>query len=98
MRRASISAAKNQLSALLDRVRRGERVVIEDRGRPVAQLGPVLGLAGDEEGRVARLERAGLARRPEAPVARAVLHTPPPRPARGARLSRAVIDERAEGR
>ncbi|RPJ69247.1 MAG: type II toxin-antitoxin system prevent-host-death family antitoxin [Acidobacteria bacterium] len=93
-----MTEAKNQLSALIDRVRRGERVVIEDRGRPVAHLQPVLGLAGDDEGRVSRLERAGLARRPDAPVPRTVLHTPPPRPSHGARLSRAVLEERAEGR
>lgn len=98
MKRASISDAKNQLSALIERVRRGERVVIEDRGTPVAHLESVPGLADDDEGRVARLERAGLARRPDAPVPRAVLQTPPPRPARGATLSRAVIEERTEGR
>ena len=98
MKRASITEAKNQLSALIDRVRRGERIVIEDRGKPVARLEPVSGLAGDEGGRVARLERAGLARRADAPVPRGVLHTPPPRPSRGARLSRAVIEERSEGR
>jgi len=98
MKRASISEAKNRLSALIDRVRRGERVVIEDRGVPVARLDPMLDLPEDDEGRLARLERAGLARRPEGAVPHAVLKTAPPRPSRGARLSRAVLDERAEGR
>jgi prevent-host-death family protein len=98
MKRASITDAKNQLSALIDRVRRGGRVIIEDRGVPVARLDPVFGLPGDDDGRLARLERAGLARRPERPLPRAVLQSPPPRPSRGARLSRAVLDERAEGR
>lgn len=98
MKRASITDAKNGLSALIDRVRRGERVIIEDRGVPVARLESVLDLPDDDEGRVARLERAGVARRPETPPPRAVLKTPPPRPAAGARLSRAVLDERAEGR
>ncbi len=32
--------AKNKLSALLDRVERGEEVVITRRGRPVAKLVP----------------------------------------------------------
>ena len=98
MKRASITEAKNQLSALIERVRRGERVVIENRGVPVARLDPVLGLSGDDEGRLARLERAGLARRPGAAVPRAVLRTAPPRPSRGATLSHAVLEERAEGR
>ncbi len=98
VKRASITEAKNQLSALIDRVRRGERVVIEDRGVPVARLDPVIDLAEDDDGRVARLERAGLVRRPDRPPPRGVLDSVPPRPARGARLSRAVLDERAEGR
>jgi prevent-host-death family protein len=33
--------AKNKLSELLDRVERGERVVITRRGKPVAELIPV---------------------------------------------------------
>ena len=33
--------AKNKLSALLDKVERGEEIVITRRGRPVAKLVPV---------------------------------------------------------
>jgi len=98
MKRASITEAKNGLSALIDRVRRGERVVIEDRGVPVAVLEAAGSLPEDDSGRLARLERAGIARRSRAGVPRGVLDTSPPRPARGARLSRAVLDERGEGR
>jgi prevent-host-death family protein len=98
VKRASITEAKNQLSALIDRVRRGERIVIEDRGVPVARLESMLDPPEDDEGRLARLERAGVARRPQGPVPRAVVKTAPPRASRGARLSRAVLDERAEGR
>jgi prevent-host-death family protein len=41
MRCTSITDAKNNLSALIDRVRRGETVLICDRNRPVARLLPV---------------------------------------------------------
>jgi prevent-host-death family protein len=41
MQRTSITDAKNNLSALIDRVRRGETVLICDRNRPVARLQPV---------------------------------------------------------
>lgn len=41
MRRTSINDAKTNLNALIDRVRRGETVLICDRNRPVAQLQPV---------------------------------------------------------
>lgn len=61
---ASVSEAKAKLSALLDLVRAGEIVTITNRGTPVAQLVPPVDLGGDE-GRLARLERAGLIRRPK---------------------------------
>ena len=98
MKRASITEAKNQLSALIERVRRGERVVIEDRGVPVARLDPMLDPSEDDNGRLARLERSGLVRRPSRQPPRVVLKTAPPRPSKGATLSRAVLDERSEGR
>jgi prevent-host-death family protein len=60
---ASVSETKAKLSALLDRVRRGETVTITDRGLPVAQIVPIADV-GDDEARIARLERAGLIRRP----------------------------------
>ena len=60
MRRTSISETKNQLSALIDRVRNGERILITDRNRPVAQLVPVAeGSAAPSDVRLGLLERAG---------------------------------------
>jgi prevent-host-death family protein len=41
MKTASISQAKNRLSAYVDMVRRGESIVITDRGTPVARLTPL---------------------------------------------------------
>jgi prevent-host-death family protein len=40
MRQVGAFDAKNRLSALLDRVERGEEIVITRRGRPVAKLVP----------------------------------------------------------
>jgi len=72
MKTATITEAKNQLSALIDRVRHGETVVITDRGRPVARLQSVVSDASaDPAGRLARLERRGLLRRAGAPPAKA---------------------------
>ena len=42
------SEAKNKLSALLDRVERGEEVVITRRGRAVAKLAPMAGGSGSQ--------------------------------------------------
>ena len=41
MRTAGIREARQNLTSLLDDVRKGRRVVISDRGRPVAMLVPV---------------------------------------------------------
>lgn len=65
MKRATITEAKNGLSALIDQVKAGESVLITDRGVPVARLEPATLAASsnaDDEGRLARLERAGLVR------------------------------------
>jgi len=45
--------AKNKLSALLDRVERGEEVVITRRGRPVAKLVPARSASNRERARAA---------------------------------------------
>jgi prevent-host-death family protein len=62
MKRATITEAKNGLSALIDQVRAGETILITDRGVPVARLEPAL-VSGDDDGRLARLERAGVIHR-----------------------------------
>jgi prevent-host-death family protein len=97
MKKASISEAKNTLSALLDRVKRGATVLIVDRGRPVARLEPIGDGAGSD-GRLAQLVREGLARPPRGPLPPDVFTAPPH--ARAGRLTPldAVLDERASGR
>ena len=99
MKKASITETKNQLSALLDRVRHGETVLIVDRGRPVARLEPVVSDgAADPEGRLARLERQAAVRRASEPLASSFLTRRPPRAQGGASLSEALLGERREGR
>lgn len=100
MKRASITEAKNRLSALLDRVRQGETVIIEDRGIAVAQIAPVAASGtGPDRDRLARLERQGILRPASRPAgARRLLRQPPPRPAKPVALSDLVRQERAEGR
>jgi prevent-host-death family protein len=63
MKIASITEAKNSLSALIDGLKAGSPVLIVDRGRPVARLEPVTGSAQDEaDGRLSRLLRDGAVR------------------------------------
>lgn len=95
MKRATITEAKNSLSALIDLVRHGESVIITDRGRPVARLIPAPGAEGDEEGRVARLERAGIIRRGTGRMPTIPLLDHPPL---SSGVLDALLDERREGR
>jgi prevent-host-death family protein len=97
MKTATITEAKNGLSALLDRVRAGETVLILDRGVPVARLEPVTRDSATQDGRLERLERAGLARRPIRPLPSDFLTRPRPKSRPGPTLVDAVLEERREG-
>ncbi len=61
MKRANVSALKNQLSRYLDCVRNGETVLVLDRKIPVAELRPVS--QNGPTGKLATLERKGIIRR-----------------------------------
>jgi len=95
---ATITEAKNKLSALIDQVRGGESVLIVDRGTPVARLESAVSAAPDAEGRVARLERTGSVRAARRPPALELLSTEGPRLRPGASAVAAILDERREGR
>ena len=95
---ATITEAKNRLSALIDQVRAGESVLIVDRGTPVARLESAISAAPDAEGRIARLERAGAIRAARKPPMTELLSTRPPSPRPGASAVAALLEERREGR
>jgi prevent-host-death family protein len=95
---ATVTEAKNRLSALIDHVRGGESVLIVDRGTPVARLESAVGADTDPEGRIARLHRAGALRPARKPPAAAVLTSSPLHSAHGASAVSALLDERRSGR
>jgi prevent-host-death family protein len=97
MKTATITEAKNRLSALLDQVRAGQTVVILDRGIPVARLEPI---EADVEqiGRLERLERAGIVRRGSAAPPVELISKPGPRLRDGASVLEALLEERRSGR
>jgi len=98
MRKASITEAKNRLSALIDGLKAGAPVLIMDRGRPVARLEPVTTAGEGDDGRLARLIRDGIVRPGRAKLSRALFSEQPPRPTGGASGVAALIAERREGR
>ena len=93
--RVSIGTLKAKLSEYLSRAKGGEAVVVTDRGRPVARLGPLEGETA-LEGREAQLARAGLVRPPSAELDRAALAAERPRDPESRSLEM-VLEERAEG-
>jgi prevent-host-death family protein len=97
VKKASITDAKNNLSALIDSVRGGSSVLIVDRGRPVARLEPLRGVAGSDD-LLGRLIREGSVRPARSAAARSVFSTTPPRLKKPVSAVRALLDERREGR
>ena len=53
MRQFGVFEAKNRLSALLDRVEKGEEVMITRNGKPIAKLVPATGVHDREKAREA---------------------------------------------
>jgi prevent-host-death family protein len=97
MKTATITQLKNGISALIDRVRAGESILILDRGVPVARLEPVP--PAPDDARLARLERAGIIRRGTGePVPLERLAKPLRRGQKPAGVLDALLEERREGR
>jgi prevent-host-death family protein len=96
----NIAEAKNNLSALIDGLKGGgSRVLIVERGRPVARLEPATGyFEGGQDGRLERLLREGLVRPRWARPPRALFSSQPPHANAGASAVDVLIEERQEGR
>ena len=79
MKQATISYTKNNLSKLLERVKRGETVTMLDRTRPVARLTPMPATGNtDLDRRLDDLERRGIIRRGSGKLPDWIFKEPPP--------------------
>ena len=98
MRRASVSEAKNSLSALLSEVRRGETVLVTHHGKPVAQIRPCDEDALTDEA-AAKLVQEDIADPPQASLDIAVfMDKRLPRLPKGRSASGLIVAERDESR
>ena len=91
-----MSTIKNQRSALIERVRHGETILITDHDRPVARLIPVAAenwQSGLDE--LPLLERKGILRRGHGEVCRLA---PPAVPTQHASAPQALLEERESAR
>jgi len=65
MQTVSVANTKSHLSELLDRVEKGEEIVVTRRGRPVARLSPIiprkkpLSALDEFRNKIPRLKRSG---------------------------------------
>lgn len=99
MKRASISEAKNGLSALLEEVNRGEAVLLTHRGKPVARIESYQGAELTAREAEAELVQRGVADPPRTPLdVERFLARPVPRLADGISASRLIVAEREDGR
>ena len=94
-RSVSIAELKNNLSAYLGRVRRGEAVLVRDRNVPVAKIVP-LSATGDVDAELAALAADGKLRLGEGTLPRSFWSSPAPRVSKKdvLRVLRAERDER----
>lgn len=98
MKPAKVSEVKAELSRYLARVKRGEEVVITERGRPVAKLVPIPPDEDPEMGRMRDLERRGVVSVHGSGRIPAVFWDRPRAQDPGGSLRQALLDERREGR
>jgi len=95
MRSVNIAELKNRLSAYITYAKAGETIIIRDRNTPVAQLMPLPEYATAEE---RELVAAGLMRLPEKPWNVESFDDLPLADVEGDALTRALLEEREEGR
>jgi prevent-host-death family protein len=98
MKIASITEAKNKLSALIDGLKSGSPVLIVDRGRPVARLEPVDGSQLSDDERLTQLVRDGIVRPARGKLPKSFFTEPLPQAKNGASVLEALLEERREGR
>jgi len=96
MKTATVTEAKNGLSALLDQVKAGERVLITDRGVPIAIVEPY-SLRDDLGTQLSALARAGLARLGSGDIPPELQQRPVHQLPEGSSLVDAILDERSAG-
>lgn len=87
----SVRELKDRLSEYLRRVRNGDRVIVTDRKRPIAELGPVTRGRMSQAQWLAFLEQRGELTRARRPRKFATVK---PTRIRGMPLSRTILDER----
>jgi prevent-host-death family protein len=94
---ANISETKNCLSALLERVKKGDTILIVDRHTPVAQIVPIERRTKLEDP-LALLEKNTVIRRPQCALSKKFFDEPLLSASKGGGAVRALLEERRQAR
>lgn len=98
MKSASISEAKNSLSALIERVKRGQTVLLTDRNKPVAKIVPIESGDGTDESDLREMARHGLIHLPRKHLTDSFFRKPRPKSPPSSTVLQALLDERSDDR
>src|SRR4051812_15199243 len=95
MTSVEVTEIANNIDEVLDRMKKGEQVVVTQNGVVVAELTPTAARRDEsEDEKLTRLEKAGIIRRGRGSVPRWLIDEPPPKAKGGASIVDAVLDER----
>jgi prevent-host-death family protein len=95
VQRTGVAELKASLSEVLAKVKAGQEVTITDRGKPIARLTAIAGVAVGEA--MEGLARQGLVRLPKRKLPEGFARRPRPADKKGA-LLRALLEEREASR
>ena len=93
MTKASVSHLKARLSEYLDVVKRGKDVLVTERGRPVAVLGPPPAASGGSSAETERLIRMGILLPAKGPLDPGIFQPSPVKDPKGL-VRKALIEDR----
>lgn len=93
---AGVARLKEALSYFLARVKKGEEVIVTDRGKPIARLVPISELSSDSK-EIAQLIRSGILKPPRGRIKARFLKPSPVKDPEGLVL-KSLLQERREGR
>lgn len=99
MKTVNISYLKNNLSAIIAKLRSSGRIVVMDRDTPVAYLisAKDAGSKREDDSRIGALERLGIVRRPPRDADLKILDAPPPRTETKVDAVKLLLEEREQG-
>jgi len=95
MTSVEVSEIERNFTEVLDRVKKGEQVVVTENGVAIAQIAPTPARPNEtDDEKLARLERAGIIRRGRGRIPQWLIDEPPIKLPEGVSVLEALLEER----